>query len=324
MWKTDAGKAYPFRHNHPNHFPPRPPPLSIPPYDLDRPTLDTCFEVEEEVDVPIVFMSPESNMPSPSVPYAEEQQPLQLDLPQKSQQIVPQPPMSSPSLPLHLTSLLQEILSIMNTVMEEKSRVENEDVVLSGMAELVAIMQEEAEMLVEVGDLVEELKGEIEVVRGVGEWEGWIFKGSESGSVISQSGAELENSNSEKRAMVDEKRAWHERQDSGVGLEDEDLLIGMADGGDVFVEEPKLQERKPNPAAPFRGEFAQLRNVKPQEIMPERNTRTKTKASTKRCKVWREAEEYKESASYSDDKNDEKERQREQESSSVSRFGFGY
>lgn len=67
--------------------------------------------------------------------------------------------------PAHLTRLLQDVLSIMNSLMEEKAIVQ-EDALLMELTDMVVILQEEAENLMFMVDLVEEYMEEVEI--------GWI------------------------------------------------------------------------------------------------------------------------------------------------------
>jgi len=69
-----------------------------------------------------------------------------------------------------VTDLLQEVLGIMNTVMSEQGRVEEESEILAELVELVAIMQQEAEALVEMVDLVEEYVDEVKAIVELEEW----------------------------------------------------------------------------------------------------------------------------------------------------------
>lgn len=85
--------------------------------------------------------------------------------------------------------------------MESRAGVE-EDAILQELTELVVIMQEEAEMLIEVSDLVEEYSGEVEVEVEVKEIEAWCFELDLGHNVMGEAG--------------EVKKPGHEREDSGV------------------------------------------------------------------------------------------------------------
>ncbi|KAH6662117.1 hypothetical protein B0J14DRAFT_645514 [Halenospora varia] len=118
--------------------------------------------------------------------------------------------------------------------MDQKHIAEAEDMVLRDLSELVAIMQEEAETLVDMAGLVEEYVDKIEIAEEVGEIRDW---GSDLdlgrvGSVSSEGEQEPQPRRNFK--------ASHGREDSGVGLEmDEDSEI---DSTIKFVQE--VQPRK--------------------------------------------------------------------------------
>ena len=81
------------------------------------------------------------------------------------------PPTLSSAVPANLTGLLQDVLGIMNTIVDSRAEVGEEDAVLEELTELAVIIQEEAEMLVEVRDLVEEYCEVMEVEVEVREME---------------------------------------------------------------------------------------------------------------------------------------------------------
>jgi hypothetical protein len=135
------------------------------------------------------------------------------------------PPTPSSVAPANLTNLLQDVLGIVNTIMESRAEVEEEDAIFQELTELVVIMQEEAEMLVEVSDLVEEYCGEIEVEVEAQGMEEWYF---ELGALGFGNGMERK----------EEKKPGHEREDSGVGL-DENF-----DGEGDFLDDRSLEEMK--------------------------------------------------------------------------------
>jgi len=215
MWKVEF---YPFRHHHTNLF-------SSPLTSYQLP-LETCFEdSDEDEEVPIFF------------------HPLFIRTPEKiSCALPPQPstppfnfnmePAAVPSLlvPANLTNLVQDVLGIMNKIMDSRAAIEEEDAILQGLAELVVIMQEEAELLIEANDLVEEYCGEVEVEVEVKEME-WCF--------------ELGFGHNEMGEQGDMKRPGHESKDSGVGLDDESMLDEESEGGVDFVDDKGLEEMKP-------------------------------------------------------------------------------
>jgi hypothetical protein len=132
------------------------------------------------------------------------------------------PPLACPPpfiLPIHtdtgkapvatVTNLLQDVLGIMNTVMSEQGRVEEESEIFAELVELVAIMQQEAEALVEMVDLVEEY---VEEVDTAAELEQWV--------------QDLENIRSPSPWPI----TFHERDDSGISMgEGTDSGIGDYD-----------------------------------------------------------------------------------------------
>jgi len=135
------------------------------------------------------------------------------------------PPTPSSVAPANLTNLLQDVLSVMNTIMESRADVEEEDAILQELAELVVIMQEEAEMLIEVSDLVDEYCGEIESEAEIQEMEEWCL----------ELGIGNGNSPSINRATP---RVGHEREDSGVGLDEK------YEDGEEFLDDKSLEEMK--------------------------------------------------------------------------------
>lgn len=223
MWKTDAENAYHFRHHHTNLFHSRPPPLSIPPLlTPDRIPLETCYEdsdEDEDAEIPMIYYSPliprPGNIPYPPVALSQP------GTPSPSTFDMEPPPTPSSVAPANLTNLLQDVLGIMNTIMDSRVQVEEEDVILQDLTELVVIMQEEAEMLVEVSDLVEEYCREVEMEVEIKELKGWWFELGIGDRIIEGDG----------------KRLGHEREDSGVGLNDE-----MYEGGADFMDDRSLGE----------------------------------------------------------------------------------
>ncbi|KAK2624028.1 hypothetical protein QTJ16_006662 [Diplocarpon rosae] len=85
---------------------------------------------------------------------------------------VPQTPSSLA--PARMTGLLTDLLSIMNTIMDRKQSIQEEDTMLLHLTELVAIMQEEAEALLDLADLVEEFVEQVEITSDVADVEGWV------------------------------------------------------------------------------------------------------------------------------------------------------
>jgi hypothetical protein len=109
-----------------------------------------------------------------------------------------------------LTALLQDVLGIINTIMSEQGRVQEEAEMLMGLGELAATMQEEAEALVEMTDLVEEYTEEVEAA----ELEEWV-KELDLGRILSPSS---------------HIPTLHQREDSGVSTgEESDSGLGTSD-----------------------------------------------------------------------------------------------
>lgn len=69
------------------------------------------------------------------------------------------PPTPSAAAPSNITILLQDVLGVMTTLMSEEMvvRGEDEDGLLGELTDIVVTLQEEAEELVGMADLVEEL-----------------------------------------------------------------------------------------------------------------------------------------------------------------------
>ncbi|KAE9364420.1 hypothetical protein N431DRAFT_496929 [Stipitochalara longipes BDJ] len=225
MWKVDGDRAYPLRHQHTNLFPPRPPPLCVPPpLTPDRVPLSTCYEDEDEdedAEIPMIYHSPLFQTPR-NISHAAWSFPEPSTPPLVTFDMKP-PPTPSSVAPENLTNLLQDVLEVMNTIMESRAEVEEEDSILQELTELVVIMQEEAEMLVEVSDLVEEYCEEIESEAEIQEMEEWCLElGIGSGNQPCKNG--------------DAPRLGHEREDSGVGLDEE------YEEDEEFMDDKSLQE----------------------------------------------------------------------------------
>jgi hypothetical protein len=181
MWRIGDDKAYPFRHKHSNHF------LPPPRYSQQRP-LSPCFEedhhqtalmplgdVEEEVS--IVFQSPIIDMAYETQKSYPLTQPLltppPFDFPSA-------PPLSSSAIaPENITGLLQDVLGIMNGMVDEQSVVQMEAEALDGfihdLTQLVVLIQDEAMLMTEHAELVEEYVEEVQVAEQVAELEEWVF-----------------------------------------------------------------------------------------------------------------------------------------------------
>jgi hypothetical protein len=111
----------------------------------------------------------------------------------------------------------------MNTIMESRAEVEEEEAILQELAELGFIMQEEAEMLIEVSDLVEEYCGEIESEAEIQEMEEWCLElGMGNGNQLSK--------------FEETSRLGHEREDSGAGTNEKH------EGEGDFVDDKSLEE----------------------------------------------------------------------------------
>jgi len=225
MWKVDVDRAYPFRHQHNNLFPPRPQPLCIPPpLTPDRIPLSTCYEEsdeDEDAEIPIIYHSPLVQT-TRNISYATSAFPEPIIPPPFTFDMEP-PPAPSSVAPANLTNLLQDVLGVMNTIMESRAEVEEEDAILQELAELVFIMQEEAEMLIEVSDWVEEYCGEIESEAEIQEMEEWCLElGMGSGNQLSK--------------LEETSRLGHEREDSGIGLNKK------YEGEGDFVDDKSLEE----------------------------------------------------------------------------------
>jgi hypothetical protein len=215
MWRIGDDKAYPFRHKHSNHFPPPPRysqqrPLS-PCFeeDQDQPTFIPLRDVEEEV--PIVFQSPIINMAHEAWKFYPLTPPLLTPPPFD----FPSAPTLSPSAtaPENITGLLQDVLGIMNGIMDEQSAVQMEAESLDGflhdLTQLVVLIQDEAMLMTEHAELVEEYVEEVQVAEQVEELEEWVFN--------------LNLENVGPRAQEEVKQVVggqlkHEREDSGVEL----------------------------------------------------------------------------------------------------------
>jgi hypothetical protein len=224
MRKVVGDRAYPFCHQHTNLFPPPTP---------DRPPLGTCYEEldeDEDAEIPMLYYSLLIQTP-PKIPYVSAV--LELSTPPPFTFDMGRPPTLSSTAPANLTGLLQDVLGIMNTIMDSRAEVGEEDAILQELTELVVIMQEEAEMLVEVRDLMEEYCEGMEVEVEVREMEVWCFElgiGNEDGL----------------NKETEVKRLGHGRGDSGRGLDDYDdgnLLGEKFEGGD-FVDDRSLEEMK--------------------------------------------------------------------------------
>ncbi|KAL2062888.1 hypothetical protein VTL71DRAFT_5960 [Oculimacula yallundae] len=267
MWRTDGGKAYPFRNKHTNHF------LPVPPSEKDSDHLSLHMpEYRSDEEVPIVLMIPEyhpeshnrsffssstldivltaptpterkhrhqtlTSVPLPKWPFVTEMpsvteyftsdyidseddvstppvplrrrpslnlKPLSIpprgplpplpitprsarfssnsntpttttSTPKRSrhQQAI-SPPTTASLAPEKMTNLLTEVLNIMNSIMNQKQSIAEDASVLGDLAELVVIMQEEAEGLLHLAGLVEEFVEEVDTMKEAAEIEAWV------------------------------------------------------------------------------------------------------------------------------------------------------
>lgn len=126
--------------------------------------------------------------------------------------LFPAPPPMDDAPVAAVTGLLQEVLGIMNTVMSEQGRVEEESEILGELVELVAIMQQEAEALVEYVDLVEEY---VEEVDTTAELEEWV---QDLESIRSPSPWPVTPMTPFTPNIHHEREMYHEREDSGISM----------------------------------------------------------------------------------------------------------
>lgn len=274
MWKVSSQKCYPFRHAHPNHFPPQQRPLSnVVEEEGEFPIFysgDTEYEIMSDGSrtptTPRGFEFPKrEHLEMPTMP-VESAKPIQEEyltsarwqppivaVPARRQvqlgTAIPQtpshfvfpaleeypaftPPLECPPpfmfpatqnpachAPVAtVTSLLQDVLGIMNTVMSEQGRVEEESDILAELVELVAIMQDEAEALVEMVDLVEEYVEEADTAAELEEW----VQDLES----------IRSPSPWPATPMTPMATWsssHEREDSGVSMGDSDSGFGSSE-----------------------------------------------------------------------------------------------
>lgn len=205
----------------------------------ERPTLNLDLHRSPSTrrrmeEVPIVFMSPivekvyplalepqtRRNSLMPRSPLSEAPLthrtsvqygvlPLTPQSPAPSATFPSTPPTPSSTAPEVMTSLLQEVLGIMNGIMSHHSTVQEEDQFLRELTELVVIMQQEAEDLLALADLVEEYVEEVEVAEQVADTEDWVddLDLGYYGFVEGEGGKECGRG--------------HKRDDSAVGLDDD-------------------------------------------------------------------------------------------------------
>ncbi|RDW80444.1 hypothetical protein BP5796_05142 [Coleophoma crateriformis] len=278
-------RIYPFRHKHSNHFPPSPersqpsPPPFDSPYDSDEEF--ARFLLNEHEEIPIFYM-PESHMLTPREYPLSPPLPLPLSLPKNNRNnhiadadsypfefpsvpsplrpvpknrildidttMLPLPPPSPASVaPANLTSLLQDVLGIMNVIMGEQAVMEGENEALQELVELVVIMQEEAETLVDMADLVEEFVDECQMSREVSEIEEWVEDLDLRGVGRRMPAHRETDVDVQIGWRREEKRSMHEREDSGVGLDDdadEESLVSFQSGS-LKEMEPVKEQRVP-------------------------------------------------------------------------------
>lgn len=168
-------------------------------------------------------------LPSAYSTLHDAQSPARMIIPLTPSQ--PPPPTPSSTTPANMTGLLHEVLGIMNGIMDQQAIVQEEDDVLTHLTELVVIMQQEAEDLLALADLVEQYVEEIDVAEQVAEIEEWV--------------EELDLDGIRKTSSPEFK--GHERGDSAVGLE-EDALEDEHAGElreSMFREVPIVQYQSP-------------------------------------------------------------------------------
>lgn len=139
------------------------------------------------------------------------------------QQHYHEPPTPSSQVPQNVTTLLTDVLSIMNSIMSQQALVASENELLEDLTELVVILQEEAEEMLMLADLVEEYKEELETGEDVVGLEAWaedmgIGMGTEEldGEVERYSGLGNERNGSEHYQSVD---AYEKKRDSSRQIE---------------------------------------------------------------------------------------------------------
>jgi hypothetical protein len=248
MWHAEQDKAYVFRRKHATPFPPpkrlhERPRLNL---DLgrDRSTAkghDQDHEQEHE-EVPIVFMSPMLEKMvypiTPRTPRNSMQKRISSDVPltplspPPSMPLPEVPPTPSSSAPEVMTDLMQEVLEIMNGIMDEQHVVQDQDQVLREMTELVVIMQQEAEDLLALADLVEEYVEEVDFAKQAADIEDWVD--------------DLDLGYYGVFPSEESKRGGHKRDDSAVGLEeDDDFHVGELRES-VYREVPIIRRQTPD------------------------------------------------------------------------------
>lgn len=124
----------------------------------------------------------------------------------------------------------------MNTIMSSQQIVQEEDALLSELTSMVITLQEEAENLVQMADLVEEYVEEISIAEEVGEIEEWV------------DGLGLRTPMLEVLEEVKGGGGGHERNDSGVGLDDDDGESGVGFGSRdlVVADKGSISEERGN------------------------------------------------------------------------------
>jgi len=124
----------------------------------------------------------------------------------------PQTPVSAA--PSVVTGLLQDVLSIMTDIIDQRTTVQGEDAVLRELTKLVIILQDEAETLANMADVVEEYIEEVEISDEVAGIEEWVS------DLNLEKGAAIRDRKNKPR------RIGHERDDSGIGLEEDEEDYG--------------------------------------------------------------------------------------------------
>jgi hypothetical protein len=168
-------------------------------------------DVEE--DVPIIFQSPIINMAHE----IRKSYPLTPPLLTPSPFDFPSAPPVSPSAtaPENITGLLQDVHGIMDGIIDEQSVVQMEAEALDGflhdLTQLVVLIQDEAMLMTEHAEQVEDYVEEVQVAEQVAELEEWVFD------------LNLENVGPWEQEQVKQVvggQLKHGREDSGIGLDE--------------------------------------------------------------------------------------------------------
>lgn len=193
MWRFRTKKQFPIRCKHEK---------------IQRPTIERNRQLSSSSqEVPIVMLKekrPKKILQKPEdlIPTTKNQEPSSLPVEN------PQTPVSvAPSV---VTGLLQDVLSIMTAIIDQRTSVQGEDAVLRELTKLVIILQDEAETLANMADVVEEYMEEVEISDEVAGIEEWV------------SDLNLEKGIAIRNCKDNLRRIGHERDDSGIGLEEDE------------------------------------------------------------------------------------------------------